>query len=320
MKNKIDDFIGTKFKISEGSTITVLKYLPVIKGKRRKYVCECSVCSRDYKLFPKGSIQATKKSLKLGHSPCGCSGHYKYSCEQNKERVLRKCEELGYIFSGFYGKYSGVKTYLYLYNAITKNSWNTTTIDKLLNGRGDPAAGYLKTKKARIKTDEYHIKDFISAGFSTEDKFTRNSERKAKDGGLPYWDLQCHICSQDEYVEAGLCSGVFTSTAGSLKKGLKPCRCSVKYNWNRDQRVYQINKICSLEGFKFLRWEDEDVYKGKYDKFYWECSKGHLCKSSIGTFLNQGCRCKTCAENEWGLYKHKIKDKDTLYFLQFKYT
>ena len=311
MNSTLNICIGSVFTRPNGTVLTITGCLPKIKGKEQKYTCTCSECRKDPELFPT-PFEVTKNSLRKGTIPCGCSANTRWSEYQYKLRVQRECDNKGYIFHAWSGKYNKKLTKLLLENPVTGNVWKTANIVTFLSNKGnDPKVGRLRMGELQRYSDEQHITDFIKAGFSDKDKFFKCCENKQK------WGYECHVCSTDEYVKYNLCDGVFTSVAGDLKNGRRSCRCSANYRWSRLQREYQINKICEEEDLTFVGWCGD--FKGNKSKFKWRCSKGHINKANISNFINGGSRCKTCAElaNEWGYFPDRVDEEDSLYLLVF---
>lgn len=321
MKEKDDDFIGKEFITPKGGILTVKERY--YKNKHIKYICECSICSEDKELFPYGSISSRKESIQKGNIPCGCAKKRKWTEEQNIIRVNRACVNMGYIFHGWFGEYKGGRTRLDLSNPRNNNRWYTNTVEGALSGRGDRLENFENTRLSNIKPDKYHIQNFNKAGFTEGYKFWR-SDRISGRGYKDYWYYTCPKCSNDEYVQNGLCSGVFESVIGSLRCGNKSCRCGRTYQWTQEQREYQINKICSAERLSFLKWKDFEGYKNNKSKMLWFCSKGHKCETYVDSFL-YGTRCSTCYNikkrtmgNGNGYYPDRVNEKDYLYILNFK--
>ena len=112
-----------------------------IKGKLRKFILECNVCSIDTELWPEGRIMSIKNSLVEGVIPCGCSVKPEWTEEQFKIRIKRECKLRGYIFRGWdlsqsEGKFKGSVTKLDLENPKTGNRWQSTNINGFFNGGG----------------------------------------------------------------------------------------------------------------------------------------------------------------------------------------
>lgn len=319
----VDDFIGTTFPTPKGGVLTVVSDKGQ-KGSKKRYDLTCSICSKDVELFPEG-FKGIKGNLVKGQIPCGCAKIPKWNECQYKIKVQRECKKRGYVFHGWVGEFRGVHTKLDLENPKTGNKWGSTGISDFMQGRGDPEEKRLKVKEANTVDDNVHIKGFHDAGFTSEYKFTRNTERVCSRGYCRYWDYTCPICSKDEYVKAGVCSGVFPSQVGNLKNGRKACRCGRGYLWTQEQREYQIQNVCREEGLTFIGWGNENVgYKNYRSEFKWVCSEGHDCKTSVDCFLNNSVRCMTCEKVRrreqgvlYGYYLERTQEADSLYILNF---
>ena len=77
------------------------------KGKNY-LIFSCSKCSKDSELWPLGSIRCLPCEIKRGIPPCGCKKSIVYKEHQNRIRVKRKCESLGYEFLGWDGNYTTI--------------------------------------------------------------------------------------------------------------------------------------------------------------------------------------------------------------------
>lgn len=320
----VDDFIGTTFPTPKGGVLTVVSWSGERSGYIKRYTVECSTCSIDKELFPE-DFKSVKGHLVKGAVPCGCAKIPKWNEEQHKVRVQRECAERGYAFHGWVGEFKGNKTKLDLENLKTGNRWGSTNICNFMQGQGDPKERLLKIKESNTVDDSVHIKAFIKAGFTEDHVFTRNTERVTGKGKYIYWNYTCPACSNDEYVKAGVCDGVFTSHISHLKPGRKSCRCGGNYYWTQEQRKYQIEKVCSEEELTFMGWSDEKVgYKNSKSKFSWVCSEGHNCKTDVNSFLHNGTRCMTCRIDKqkeqgafYGYYPKRTQESDSLYILNF---
>lgn len=133
--------------------------------------------------------------------------------------------------------------------------------------------------------------------------------------------MHCPVCSEDEYVINGVCTGVFPAYSGALQVGSLPCRCSKKYLWSRVQREYQLSRICMKESLTFIGWKGEYI-KNK-STLKWICSNGHYCETNLDSFM-QNTRCGKCfrerqkVEGGWfGWYPSRGEEEDTLYVIIF---
>lgn len=290
------EFIGSQFQINNCGTLTVIDIVRDADGNPEKigsnvyFHVMCSICNEDKELFPL-PFKSTKSNLTSGNNICGCGKRFKWSEEQNKIRIKRKCSGYNYIFHGWFGDYLGNRTYLDLENPKTGNRWVTCRMDSFLNGVGDPIEGKDKISEAITLPDEYHINEFHRAGLSDKFEFWR-SDKLDSNGYKPYWYYTCPLCSTDEYVQNDLCSGVFEANSTDLKSGSKSCRCSKHFRWNKEQREFKLKLLCNDEGGKFCNWEN--TYKNSKSRFKWLCRKEHDCMSSVNDFLS-GYRCSECA-------------------------
>lgn len=314
------DFIGSTFLTPKSTILTVTGITPSSVGSKIRncrFIVECSSCSKDRELFP-DEFTSTKSNLTTGKIPCGCARNPNWSEHQYKVRVQRLCTEKGYIFHGWFGNYNKRSTYVDLENPKTGNRWQSGTIKSFLRGHGDPVEAVHK----RTVNDDQHIHDFMKTGSFIDGTIFCRSDKVYSTGAKIYWKYTCPICSNDEYVKAGVCTGIFEGDVSSMKKGIRSCRCSKGYNWTQKQREYQIKKICTEEDLTFINWCDEK-YKGVFSRFRWLCKEGHKRTTSIYRFLAKR-RCKTCADEKlrldgivFGYYKKRIHEKDFLYILNF---
>lgn len=154
--------------------------------------------------------------------------------------------------------------------------------------------------------------------FLTGTKFWRSDSVDHK-GHKTRWNYECPLCSNDEYVQNGLCSGVFESSDSHLKSGKQSCRCYKGYRWSQEQRECQINKICYDEGLIFVDWYNEEGYINHLSRIKWLCHSGHKNTSSINNFLRgKGCRiCRDLNSTCNGYYPDRVEEQDYLYITDF---
>lgn len=268
----MDDFVGTEVKIATKYNGTVTHTVVGIRGERwsgvKVYLVSCDTCSNDKELYPYGVFKIVKSSLKKGQCCCGCSSRQKTEYEQ-KIFLTRECEKRGYIFKGFTEGYNGVSTEFTFLCPTHKKDY-TYKVSLFLNihyGCED-----CRYQVVGGRNTEGHIKDFMKTGRFDGCTFTRNNSRQTSEGSLRFFDMTCPICSSDEYVREGLCDGVFTAQMSSLKSGSIPCRCSSVFRWSKEQRVYQINKICDREDMVFTGWING--YENSFSIMKWSWSDG----------------------------------------------
>ncbi len=311
--NKVDNFIGETFKTPRGGVLTVLGHNG-LKSSKKKYRLVCSLCSQDSELFPR-QFESEKGSLKKGKVPCGCATTPHWSREQYEIRINRECEKRGFLFHGFLGKGRiGIDTNLKLECLRDGTLWKSTKVSSFFQGSRCPECAKVASKLLRTKPDEYHINLFMGTGAFVEGTtFKRNKVRTGSQGRYNYWDVTCPSCSNDMFVQAGVCSGIFTSQAGSLKAGSLACRCAPNYTRTKDQREWEVRRLLEKEGGVWRGW----IGKDNRAKFLWDCKEGHTCENStVRDFLSKGSRCATCSG--FGYNPMRKGESDYLYLLQFK--
>lgn len=149
----------------------------------------------------------------------------------------------------------------------------------------------------------------------------RVSQRKNHRGHHVYTDYVCPVCSYDEFVSDGLCSGVFTIRTSDLLDGKRSCRCSISYRYTEKQRLHQVNQKCEKMGFKLLSHVGSDKHNAKNFTLTLQCDKGHTWQSNIDRLVYKDCCCPTCAghDQEYG-YINIVKDQETPVALKFGIT
>ena len=201
------------------------------KGKSRKFILECEICSKDAVLWPYGSITSVKGHLVSDHVPCGCAMCPKWTPTQYEVLIKRKCSERGYEFLGFAGDWKGNNTYLRLHNLSNGNVWGSATINNFLNsGRGCPLESGLKRWSAQEREQQL------------------NEVFKVEGGVFIGWD--------GEY------SGAFSKFKWNCSEN-HSCETSVHNFLNHDHRCSSCGKIKRREegvfyGYYLLRKDETD--------------------------------------------------------------
>lgn len=283
--------------------------------KLKRYYVKCSECSKDPELFGDGIFPAYLDVLRKGGSPCGCASSYARTEDQVKILTGRKCKEKDYIFHGFFGKFRGNQTKLSL-ECPKHGKWNSTCFSDLNMGKGCTICGNSITNRL---PDEAHIEAFFKSGVFQEGTKFWKSDKRNKVGYDIYWNYTCPVCSNDEYVKAGLCSGVFTSGMSDLKAGRKSCRCSKAFKWTEEQRTYNIIS-------KMKKIETTDIYVGWVtgfkdwrSKFIRKCLLHGEYETSVNGFLYRSHGCPQCSNHaQKQSYINSIfDDEDNLVAIKF---
>lgn len=287
-----DDFIGKMFGLQDQLTVT--GWDGSRKNGDKVYQVFCSICALDPEVFGNGVFQSKRANLIKGIVPCGCSTRYVRSERQAKVLISRLCEARNYNFLGFSNEWAGNDTRLSLECQIDGHKWNPKLADFRFNVKNgcakcsDRDAGVRKS----LSYDDA-VNSFMSTGkFLEGTKFTKVAGAVKK---RTHWEYTCPVCSNDEYVKAAVCSGVFKSTQGQLSEGHIACRCSNAIRWTKPQRDYQVAKILAAEDskIKHIGWHE---YKGeKHGKLVMYCPIHKGWEVSVDVFL-KGTRCPACAK------------------------
>lgn len=253
----------------------------------------CEVCSKDTELFP-SPIKTSERSLFMEKLPCRCSKSYRLNKEQYLILINRKLHERNYELISLPEGNLKSHTKITLLCKEDGNKWDTP-ITALLSDVGCMVCSVRRIANINRISDEDNCKRFLATGkFLEGTSFVKNTIKTNHRWEYNYYDMFCPRCSTDEFVENGLCSGVFTGSISSFKNGKIPCRCSKSYRWGQGQREYQLTKLLSADGHKFIGFDDNG-YTGCECKPIWVCKNGHYCDTSSISNLLKCARCKHCA-------------------------
>lgn len=296
LEEKVDEFIGRRFGKDEH--LEVVGWNGERQGSGKLYTVRCSKCVQDAELFT-GMFLSKKFSLISGKIPCGCSKNYRYSEGQYAVRVHRLAQSVGYEFIGFSGVWCANLTKIKLRCLKHGCVWDTTNINCFLTYAGGcPDCKAESIAESKIRPDSYFIDLFMSSGNLPVGAEFYRSDRENSKGDKVYWTYTCPTCSNDEYVDAGVCSGEFEATAGDLARGHLTCRCSKSFRWTQSQREYQINKIILSEGlnYDFLGFVGE--YENTRTEINLRCREhSRVFTPTVNSFVNRGNRCPSCSKS-----------------------
>lgn len=144
------------------------------------------------------------------------------------------------------------------------------------------------------KSDEECSRIFMGTGkFLKGTTFHRLPDKNIY-GYYADFEVYCPLCSEDDYVKDGVCTGKFKSSYQSLKSGYRPCRCGDPKGFSKEIYLYHVKLLCEKEGLTFSGVNGEWVGK-KESKLIWICRKGNThYDTRVGLFLEGGSRCKCC--------------------------
>ena len=269
--------------------VEILGWIGEWEGINTKLRCICP----DHGVWESTSIAGIKRGN-------GCPSCARKIVSTKNQRPLEEYEEeckkiarnKNYLFQGFVEPWKGNKTKLKLYCNTCKIHWSTTTISSFIRGSGCLSC-YRKARLAGTynKSDEDHIKDFMDSGAFADGTIFTNLGR-AKIGRGNTWQVICPVCSKDEYVMAGVCTGVFSAIDYSLKQGHKVCRCSPSFSFTKEQWNWRLSKNCAERGYTFLGWKNSKWGSGELMRYLCPKHGEQFARSSI--FLS-GIGCASCA-------------------------
>lgn len=283
--------------------ITILGWVGEWKGHVTKLRCVCA---------KHGEWQSTTiHNFKSGRSCPGCkrsllSQNNSKTWEEYLPSIKSTAEVKGYTIEGYEG-WNGNQTRLRLVCPV-HGRFNSTTIGNFLQGSGCPKCGKKTAGEKNSKPDEEHVAEFFATGmFKDGCKFWRSPKLTAR-GWAQYWYHTCPICSEDEFVKAGLCTGVFESHTSQLKRGGLPCRCSGIYRFTKAQWEWRLVKECENRGYVFVGWKGKRW--GRKFKFSYECTlHGEQSITPHNLFAGHGC--PLCAGyNQQQCYINLVSDQN----------
>lgn len=271
---------GTRGQIEVLGWDGISRYPKLKNGKDgvRLYTILCHDCKeKDSKLYNDGIYLKALGTLRQGHDPCNCSRYHKKTFQQYLLEIEKACEERNYTFLGTEGKKTGQGSVNLKCN-VHNYQWTSQT-KNFLNGQGTcPCCANKRKSLSELLEEEIaekRIKEI--GGYSDEYHFWR-----AEKWG--WWYYTCPVCSNDEYVENGLCTGIFKSVDANLFKGCKNCRCGTVYRWSNAQLEYKARKIIdernlpyTFEGFDNKKLILKCKYHTSWKINFLNLKNGHGC-------------------------------------------
>lgn len=254
-----------------------------VVGREGKYVfVECSVCSQDTELYPK-PFKMIKRNFDSGRLPCSCSKSPKYSSKEFDIVVGRIAKKAGYVYLGKVDSSQPNSQAKLRLVCDTHGEWSSCIFNSLRKGVRCPSCA---NEGKSVRCDATVEEDFLSTGKFPKGTKLSKSDVLDKNGWKPFWNVFCPICSTDQYVIAGLCSGVFLGHRANLIRGWKPCRCSVGYRWSEEQYIYRINNETS---YTFVRWAEDFAANSTKTVVYCATHGGEMEMSVSGLLSGNGC-------------------------------
>lgn len=283
---------------------------------------KCKLYCKDSKRY--WETTSIEKHLLRGGCPCGGCSH-KNMMGRSKERIINKIEKTqdhyNIDFLGFKdNRYIGTTTKIVIRCRRHNIIWDSTEARAIADKTYDHSGCKLCKKEFILSINDSKGDDIIkdlstNYGFLKGTKFWR-SDRITSGNARNYWKYTCPRCSEDEYVKAGLCNGIFEIFIGSIKRGNKSCRCSVGYRWTTEQKEHNISKCVKDDKISFVSWVNDNT-----ERVNLKCTECyHEWDTLYHNIVSNGNRCPSCARSRrfWGLYKDRLYDKDSLYLFHMK--
>jgi len=303
--SKTDEFIGSRF--GENGHLEVLGWFGEKVNKHVKvYLVKCHECAKDPELFEDGIFRSLKDNLKKGRIPCMCKSNKGLSPEQLEILIKRKIKDSGYSFVKLIEK-DKLENHSATLSCDKHGEFDVISAYRFLKvGSKCPHCTSEKIISIFKKDDSHFIKSFFATGkFHKDTKFIKSDKTyKTKYSFYNYWKVICPVCSNDEYVKNGLCSGKFYSRSCNLQTGNLPCRCSGQYSWNTAQREYQVKSIIDKNklDIEFVGWFNTEKYKNYKSRIILKCKEHGEYDIAIDNFLQGYTRCPICAGKGYSKY------------------
>lgn len=277
----------------------------IIEKVDGKLVVECSVCSKDDELYPKGSLSLNPRKIYRQETPCGCGKVTNFNSNQYKVLLRRKFKQTtGYsLVTDIDTVELKAKTKIALMDNYTSEIINREVKTVLQDS--------FKSKVERLEDNKesYLVKKGIRSFHERGTEFFRDPINSK------VWYYKCGKCSYDNYVKSGVCNGTFKIDISHLSAGRKSCRCSSAYKWSIPEREVQLRALCRKRNHVFNGWIDLSKTTS-HCRFNWTCELGHLCEVSVDNYI-RGKGCKHCAISTGnGYFPSRRTESDFLYVMK----
>lgn len=235
------------------------------------FVVHCSVCSQDQELFGDGIFPALKSNMTKGVYPCGCAKFKIWTEAQQKVRISRKAESLGYTFVGWKSDFVGSKTYC-IFNCEKHGKWDSTDLNAMMvQNHACSKCAAERISKANRKSDSEMIESFLH-----NNSFPEGTTFERVEGKKRTWLVSCPECNTK-----------WQGHSTNLQKGTIGCECGPsnrKYsyiNLLKDGEVPIAVKF-GITAFPSIRVNQQNR-KSVYDVEslgVWEFESYQLCKKA----------------------------------------
>lgn len=282
--------VGKTVTLSSGAALKIINHNGK-SGNHSRHLFYCQKCAKDTELFGDGTFWSRLHNLTVRDSaPCGCGKSPLWSYEQNAIRCQRAAKRKGLEFISLDAEPKGCYGRVHL--ACRKHPFREirATVNSLVNGDCGCRSCYEETLVARAASDEDAAKKYLDkCGYP---QGTTISRIKGRPGGRIRFRLWCSSCANDEYAQAGLCSGVFAVPIEALCSGEKSCRCGKTKRKPEKIARFQCESLLEDSEIMFVDWLDG--YKNGKSKIIAECpDHGRFYPSPQSILV--GSRCPGCS-------------------------
>lgn len=298
-----DPFIGQRF--GENSQIEVLGWFGrKAKNNAKYYKVICHECAKN-KHIELPIFDILKDNLNKGRKPCLCSKNPKNMPTGTLFKMFEaKVKDDGRYVIASFSDHTNKEEVTAELHCKEHGNFKVNSVNRYIKQQPTKCPVCNQIEMASLFTKDFesvHIPSFMDTGKFPEGTIFKQSKTKFYRlnntlNNMPYIEVTCPVCSNDEFVQAGLCGGVFSARQYNLKHGNVPCRCSGKFKWTTAQRNFQVNKILAEEEslLTFIGWQDQKGYKTYKSRINLECEIHGVFDTAIDNFLQGYTRCPSC--------------------------
>ena len=291
-----DIHTGTIIKSGKGCDVEILGSFK--KGSTKLYYFWCPKCSLDTELFPLGTLVWRSCHFVSGRRkpPCMCnSNKVKFDSYQLSVLLKRKAHEKYLIFMGYKDNmYKGSRTKIVLYNPITGNIWDTTTIHNFMNCDCRDPSTALERRGIGIRKDDKDIIDkYRRLSKYPHQNYTlkRRTDLVNEKGHKCYWEVHCIVCSEDIFSREGLCDGRFLINSNNISQGYVSCRCATNHTLPEKLLKFKVKTLLELENHCVISY---GIFRNTETEVKVRCSKGHTYDTRVEYLIHSNNRCNVC--------------------------
>lgn len=299
--------IGTKF--GKDGQLEVLSWDGERQGTAKVFTVKCHTCAKDPEMYGDAIFKATKAFILSGGQPCGCSHVHRHTREQYLLKIQRGCEKGGLTLLGFNEECDVIcgQTKIRLLCNKHQYCWNTTKLSNFFRAPVNGNNSCIECSKEKVgKRSTKSIEEILlrheGSGIYDNITFNRSENDKNK------WTHTCKICSNDDYVKNGLCTGVFKTSWSTILNGGCSCRCSENYKgMTKSMRVHRIKMYLKENNSPYTFISHSRIHKEQH-LFLLECPEHGIFEKEEYSIL-RGKGCQICSDRGY------VKTKPSFIYL-----